>query len=100
MSNPLHAQESGELNVDSLVAATGGNDDTNRNSEYSGHHSFSVGKLLSIFIFSYLPKKLFIQFSLTHSLPYSLTYSFIYLRSKKRRRYATNIKLNSTSKSA
>ena len=45
MSNPLHAQESGEFNVDSLVAATGGNDDKNHNSEYSGHHSFSVGKL-------------------------------------------------------
>lgn len=43
MSNPLHAQENGEINVDSLVAATGGNDET-RKSDYSGHHSFSVAK--------------------------------------------------------
>lgn len=44
MSNPLHTQENGEINVDSLVAATGGNDET-RKSDYSGHHSFSVGEL-------------------------------------------------------
>ena len=44
MSNPLHSQETGEINLDSLVAATDGNDDKNRKSEYSGHHSFSVGK--------------------------------------------------------
>ena len=86
MSNPLHAQENGEFNVDTLVAATGG-DNQNRKSEYSGHHSFSIGIVKpKLYIYSYNFRDLIMKRSIYTILQsilfriYLLTFSFIKLK--------------------